>query len=203
MNAEDIEFWNGRYRQGRIPWDAGRTPQQLVQWLQRNPQPARVLIPGCGSGYEVRTFHEYGWDVLAVDFAPASVERARAVLGDLGSRVVLADFFTCPFERAFDVIYERAFLCSLPPHRWPECIRRVWECLRPGGLWLGFFLYGHEDEPPPWPMTEADARQLVEPRFERIEEEPALDSVPVFAGRERWQVWRKRAVPLGPSEEPS
>lgn len=194
MSSTDLEFWNERYRQGRIPWDAGRTPEPLLQWLQRTPRRGRVLVPGCGSGYEVRSFHDHGWEVLAVDFSPASVDRARAILGQLGARVVLGDFFTYPFERPFDVVYERAFLCSLPPERWPDCVRRIGTCLAPGGLWLGFFLYGHEDEPPPYPMTEADAQRLIEPKFERLEDVPVPDSVPVFAGRERWQVWRKRSV---------
>ncbi len=170
-------------------------PARLLQWLQRNPGPGRVLIPGCGSGYEVRAFHEHGWDVVAVDHAPASVERARGLLGELGTRVVLADYFTHPLGPPFDVVYERAFLCSFPPPRWHECARRARECLVAGGLGLGFFLYSQEDEPPPYPMTEAEARRLLGECFEPLEDEPVPDAVPVFAGRERWQVWRKRSAP--------
>jgi SAM-dependent methyltransferase len=152
----------------------------------------RALIPGCGSGYEVRAFHERGWDVLAVDFSPAAVERACDVLGPLAEKVVLADFFTHDFGKGrFGVIYERTFLCSLPPGRWPDYVRRMRELLRPGGKLLGIFLYGHEDEPPPYPLTEAEAQALFGPGFVRIVDEPVTDSLPLFAGRERWQVWAK------------
>ena len=33
---------------------------------------------------------------------------------------------------------------------------------------------------------------LLSPHFERIEDAPVDDSIPVFAGRERWQVWQRR-----------
>jgi len=194
MNADDRAFWNIRHEQGRTPWDAGGVPGRLLQWLRQHPGTGRVLIPGCGTGYEVRAFIEHGWDVLAVDCAPAAVARARAVLGPLGDRVLLADFFSCPLGPAFDVVYERAFLCSFPPERWPACVARIHRYLRPDGLWLGFFLYGQEDEPPPYPLTEADASRLIGTAFARLEDEAVHESVPVFAGRERWQVWQKRAA---------
>lgn len=38
----------------------------------------RVSIPGCGSAYEARTFAEKGYDVVAIDFSPAAVERQEA-----------------------------------------------------------------------------------------------------------------------------
>jgi len=33
---------------------------------------------------------------------------------------------------------------------------------------------------------------LLESAFDRIEDAAVADSMPVFAGRERWQVWHRR-----------
>ena len=77
-NGATVEFWDSRYRSGKTPWDYGGVPAALLNYLQ-TAQPGRVLIPGCGSGYEVRAFHERGWDVLAIDYSPAAVERARLI----------------------------------------------------------------------------------------------------------------------------
>ena len=33
---------------------------------------------------------------------------------------------------------------------------------------------------------------LMSPYFEHIDDAPAEDSIPIFAGRERWQVWQRR-----------
>lgn len=32
---------------------------------------------------------------------------------------------------------------------------------------------------------------LLSRAFDRIEDAPVADSIPVFAGRERWQIWRR------------
>ena len=82
QDAAKPEFWEKRFRENFTPWDAGRVPSDLERFLRSEPRGRRVLIPGCGSGYEVRAFAEAGHDVIAVDFAPAAVERfAMALTG--------------------------------------------------------------------------------------------------------------------------
>jgi len=186
MKDTDPEFWDRRYRAGGMPWDFGGLPAALTGWLETE-RPGRVLIPGCGSGYEIRSFHERGWDVTAVDFSPAAIERAPKDCGEL----LLANFFAYDFgRRTFDVIYERTFLCSLPPKIWPKYAERMAELLVAGGKLIGFFLYGHEDQPPPYPLPAG--APLFDADFRRIVDEPVTDSLPLFAGRERWQVWERR-----------
>ena len=50
------EFWDTRFRGGVTPWDAGGVPAQLSVWVGRKHSPLKILVPGCGSGYEVRLF---------------------------------------------------------------------------------------------------------------------------------------------------
>lgn len=131
--SDEREFWQPRYLTGDTPWDFGGVPIALAQWLRSQPSAGRVLIPGCGTGHEVQAFHDAGWKVVAVDYAPAAVSRARMILGDLGGKVLLADFFTDGFGGEFDVIYERTFLCSMPRDRWPAYVNRIAELLAEGG----------------------------------------------------------------------
>jgi len=187
------EFWEKRFREGTTPWDAGRTPPRLERFLQ-TAAPARVLIPGCGSGYEVRAFHDAGWEVLAIDFTPAAIARARIELGDLAAQVPgivqLADFFR--FDAPdIDLIYERAFLCALPRHLWLDYAMRVGELLRPGGRIAGFYFFSDELRGPPFGLAAGELASLLEPAFGCEVDEAAEDSLPVFAGKERWQVWRR------------
>jgi SAM-dependent methyltransferase len=178
-----------------MPWNFHGVPLALGAWLGRATPTGRALIPGCGSGYEVRAFAARGWEVLAIDFSPAAVACAHNELGALADRVLLADFFTHEFPgQRFDVIYERTFLCSLPPDRWPDYVRRMADLLTDGGKLIGFFLYGEEDEPPPFPLTESQAQTLFGNLFARIADETVADSLPLFAGRERWQVWEKKGA---------
>jgi hypothetical protein len=190
-DSSKVDFWNTRYAAGKTPWDLGGVPAVLRSFLARTKRPGHVLIPGCGSGYEVQTFHDAGFKVTAIDFSAAARERAVRLLGSLSQCVIAGDFFTHDFGHEFDLIYERTFLCSLPPAHWPAYANRMAELLTKGDLLAGIFLYGEEADPPPYPLTEAQAVQLLGNNFELIRSDPVSDSLPLFKGMERWQEWRR------------
>lgn len=195
MSREDAarpEFWEKRFRENFTPWDAGRVPEALEKFLRTEPRSQRALIPGCGTGYEVRAFAEAGFDVLAVDFAPAAVERAQEVLGALSRLVQLADFFEFDFETPFDLVYERAFLCALPRRLWPSYAPRVSELLGPKGRLAGFFYFDDGERGPPFGLKPGELEALLGERFDRVVDTAVGDSIPIFAGKERWQIWRRR-----------
>jgi SAM-dependent methyltransferase len=183
------EFWDARYASGEIPWDFHGVPVALKDFLATS-QAGSVLIPGCGLAYEVRAFDEAGWKVTAIDFSPVAVERSQSELGSLANRVVEADFFKHDFgSQRFDLIYERTFLCALPPDSWPAYVKRMIQLLRPSGKLAGIFLYGDQAEPPPYPLTPAKASELLGKNFFVIKTVPVTDSLPLFAGNEYWQEW--------------
>jgi SAM-dependent methyltransferase len=186
------DFWDTRFRGGVTPWDAAGVPLFLYKWIE-NKKPCRVLIPGCGSGYEVRAFAERGHDVLAIDFSDAALDAARRELGELADRVRKADFFS--FDAgAFDLVYERAFLCALPRRMWPQWATRVAELLRPGGELAGFFYFDDNERGPPFGVAPHALKVRLQDRFilESDVAIPSGESIPVFQGKERWQVWKRK-----------
>ena len=188
------EFWDLRYGASFAPWDAGKVPAQLRAFVAASPQARRALVPGCGSAWDVRFLAESGWDVLGIDFSDAALAAARAILGPHGDRVRRADFFAPLAGEPYDVVYERAFLCALPRRMWAGWGKRMAEVVAPGGILAGFFFFGEGERGPPFPLAAQDElAALLEPAFERIAEEPVPDSIPVFAGKERWQAWRRQA----------
>lgn len=197
MNEPDSSqtiFWTKRWEAGKTPWDFGGVPPALLAFLKREATATRVLVPGCGTGYEVRAFHETGYDVNAIEFSAPAVAHAREVLGPLGGRVIHGNFFKHDFTgQQFGLVYERGFLCSLPPARWPDYAARMAELVPVGGRLVGLFLYGEEPEPPPYPLNAATAGDLLGKYFRRVRDEPVAESVPVYAGLERWQEWKRVA----------
>jgi SAM-dependent methyltransferase len=185
-------FWSERFEKQFTPWDQGGAPQALRDFIAGHPEPRTALIPGCGTGYELSYLSEAGWDVVAIDFSPAAVAAAKQAVGRWADRVLEADFFEFAPPRPLDFIYERAFLCALPPS-WRERIARRWaELLPPSGLLSGFFYFNDEPKGPPFGMGRTELEQLLSPCFALIEDQPVTDSIPVFSGKERWQVWRKK-----------
>jgi len=192
QDSSKSDFWESRYRDHTTPWDAGKVPDALRDYTKRIKSGSRILIPGCGSAYEAGYLAENGFDVLAIDFSPAAVELAKKNLSRFGDIVRLADFFEFDYGKPYEVIYERAFLCALPPRMWPQYAPRMAQLLRPGGELAGFFFFRETEKGPPFGTTPAALHALLDPHFDLVEDRMATDSIPVFQDAERWQVWRKR-----------
>ena len=194
-NSDQPDFWSQRYAGGRTPWQLDHVPACLETFLRSFERGRNVLIPGCGQDYlTIEAFHRAGHRVTAIDFSPIAVEAMKKNLPALADHIVLGDFFAYDSKfPPFDLIYERTFLCSLPPTLWQNYSVRAAELLRPGGMVAGFFFYGEQSDPPPFPLTEETAAEIFSDRFELEVSEPVADSLAIFAGHEKWQQWRLRS----------
>jgi SAM-dependent methyltransferase len=65
---------------GCPPWDTGVSPPELNAFLSEK-EPGRALDAGCGTGTNLLTMAQNGWEVIGVDIAWLSVLRARRELG--------------------------------------------------------------------------------------------------------------------------
>ena len=192
QDSSKPDFWETRYEGNVIPWDAGRSPASVSAFARSLPPGTRVLVPGCGSGYEVALFAEAGMDVVAIDFSEGAIRRAQATVPEHADRFVLADFFAFDAADGFDVMYERAFLCALPRRLWPDYATRTARIIRPGGRIAGFWFFDDNERGPPFGISAPALDALLGEAFARTEDQPVEDSIPVFQGKERWQVWQRR-----------
>jgi SAM-dependent methyltransferase len=189
-------FWDERFDKRFTPWDRGGLPAELrafVAGMSRTRQaPPVALAPGCGAAYELALMLEAGWDATAIDFSPSAVARAKSLAGQWADRIVQADFFDYVPPRPLDLVYEQAFLCALPRARWPHVAERWAGLLAPGGLLAGYFFFDDAPKGPPFGIARERLDALLAPYFDCILDQAVADSIPVFAGRERWMVWRRR-----------
>ena len=89
-------------------------------------------------------------------------------------------------------MYERAFLCALPRRLWPSYARRLFELLRPEGRLAGFFYFDDGERGPPFGLKTGELETLLSERFDRVGDAAVSDSISIFAGKERWQIWSVR-----------
>lgn len=136
MAGPTQQFWQQRFEAELTPWDRGAASPLLLRWLNDGElRPCRILVPGCGSGYEVQALASAGFDVTALDYAPAAIDRVRARLRDahLDARLIEVDVLRYRPEQAFDAIYEQTCLCAIYPDSWVNYARQCSSWLRPNG----------------------------------------------------------------------
>lgn len=191
QRPEHPDFWDKRFGEGTTPWNAGGVPRALMDYVAHAKDKPRTLIPGCGHAWEAAWLAAQGWDVTALDFSAAAIDTARQQLGEWPGQLVCGDFFSFEPIAPYEAIYERAFLCALPRKLWENYGRRMHDLLTPGGRLIGFFFLRDEPKGPPFGITQEALDALLSPWFVREDDRPVDDSIPVFAGMERWQVWRR------------
>ena len=176
MSGPDRQFWETRFERHETPWDRGEPSPQLRAWLDEGlfaaaGHPARVIVPGCGSGHEVVALAAAGIDVTGLDSAEAACARTRDALARAGlagrARVVQADALAWRPDAPLDVVYDQTCLCALHPDHWVAYARALHAWLRPGGRLLLLAMQSPRDgaadgfvEGPPYHVHVHAARAL-------------------------------------------
>lgn len=142
MSGPTLEFWQERFDRKETGWDRGAVSPQLLTWLDSGAvQPCRMAVPGCGAGWEVAELAQRGFEVIAIDYTPAAVERTQAHLQAKGfkAEVVQADVLAYEPTQPFDAVYEQTCLCAIHPDHWFQYAAQLHKWLRPGRtLWAAF-----------------------------------------------------------------
>ncbi|MEQ6291787.1 methyltransferase domain-containing protein [Vogesella sp. GCM10023246] len=193
VNSGDAAFWDIRYQQHSMPWDSAGLPGGFAGEAQRllAAGARRVLVPGCGSAYEVEALLQHGAQVLAVDFSAPAVARARALHPQCADAIVEADFFSAAVSGEWDWVYERAFLCALPPALRPQYAAKMAALLPAGSCLAGYFYLGDKRGGPPYTIATDSLQALLGPYFTLEQQLQLPGSLPVFGQDEYWMVWRR------------
>ena len=161
MTAENT--WEARYQAGTTGWDRGSSSRNLSYWLDNDLlKPCRILIPGCGNGYEVLTLAKLGFDVVAIDIAPSAINNLQTMLDDAGlkAELILADFFKWHPDEKFDAVFEQTSLCALPQCQWEQYEAQLHKWLKPQGKLFAAFMQTGKEGGPPFHCSLVNMKQL-------------------------------------------
>ena len=145
--------WEDRYQQGKTGWDRGEASPNLLYWIDKNHlSPCRILVPGCGNGYEVVTLAERGFDVVAIDIASTPIKNIKEVLEArrLKAELIQTDFLSWQPDILFDAIYEQTSLCALSPDDWTRYETCLYDWLKPTGKIFAQFIQTNKEGGPPF-----------------------------------------------------
>ena len=187
--------WNQRYVEGDTPWDKGAAHPALGAALARGVFSGRILVPGCGTGHDVRALASLGLEVTGLDIAPLALEKARTHAAVGGEKYSLGDLFDLPgeFAKAFDGVFEHTCFCAIDPQRRADYADAVAAVLKPGGRLLSvFFLDPDNDgEGPPFGCTAEETDRLFASRFRLLEEDAKPPTFPEREGRELLRLFER------------
>jgi SAM-dependent methyltransferase len=183
--------WNRRYEENDTPWDKGGEHPVLREMLVHGALSGRVLVPGCGTGHDVRALARLGLQVTGLDVAPLALEIARSHSAVANESYFLGDLFHLPpdWRGAFDGVFEHTCFCAIDPARRADYVTAVADVLRPGGRYLAVFFLdpGNDGDGPPFGCATAELDGLFDARFRLLEEHA---EIPTYAEREGRELLR-------------
>jgi SAM-dependent methyltransferase len=196
--------WNSAYENGDTPWDKGYAAPPLVEFIGRRPVRGKVLVPGCGTGHDVRLLAGQGAEVVGLDIAPKALKKAAAFSKTRDESYELGDFLDLEraFYGAFDWVVEHTCLCAIDPLQRQAYAHSLKSTLKPGGQFLAVFFRNVPDyrgDGPPHPISAEEIEALFRDDFELLESftpQSTYPSRPVGAEEVRWMRRRYPASPI-------
>lgn len=132
--------WNKLYRTTppeKLPWHSGSAEPELIDLVRHEVvKRCRTLEIGCGQGTEAAFLAMAGFDVSAIDIAPAAIARAKKLAKLLGAKVDfrVGSALKLPFRnRAFAFVTDRGCFHCLSAEDRPRWVTEAARVLKPGG----------------------------------------------------------------------
>ncbi|CAE6447736.1 unnamed protein product [Rhizoctonia solani] len=209
--SERQEAWDATWREGVTPWDAGMPQPPLRQvfetpiWSDLGiPKSGRVLVPGCGRGYDAIYLASQGYSVIGADISTTAISEAQKYLSsqpgaeNIQVQYQVLDFFKSPLltKEPFDLVYDYTFFCAIPPELREHWGRRMAEIVKPGGYLITLMYPIDPDRArnggPPFPVDFEAYSAVLNESWDNLLNAIPTTSQPTHEGRERLGVWRRK-----------
>ena len=195
--------WNKRYETGDTPWEKGLPAPPLLEVLRKLGAEiwggGAVLVPGCGSGHDVRAIAAAGLTPVGLDLAQLAIDSALSYPKAGGETYEKADFLDPAWHagKSFSAVWEHTCFCAIDPSRRADYAKACAGLIEPGGHLIGVFFLtpnepGTEHEGPPFNSTISEIEDLFAPWFVREHGWVPENAYPGREGQEWIAVFRRK-----------
>jgi ubiquinone/menaquinone biosynthesis C-methylase UbiE len=157
------------------PWDSGISPPELLDFISHHSA-GRAIDLGCGTGTNVITLVQHGWQVTGIDFAPRAIRLARHKMKQAGiqANVSVGDVTRLQgIEGPFDLALDLGCFHGLPDR--PAYLAQLRRVLAPGGHWLMYGMLKTDSDDPRPGLTEADIDLVQSSGFQLLSRKDGWD----------------------------
>lgn len=198
--------WEACYRNGETPWDRGSAAPPLLELIESRGSSiwlgGPVLVPGCGTGHDVRILAGSGVAAHGLDISGTALEKARGFPPMEGVSYERGDFLDPAWRegRSFPAIWEHTCFCAIDPGRRGDYAESAAALLPAGGHLAGVFYLephdpGEDEDGPPFKVSVDELLETFSPWFERIDGWVPEAAYPGREGREWLGIFRRLANP--------
>jgi SAM-dependent methyltransferase len=132
-------FWEEKYKANQTNWDTKIANPVFKELLDNSEiiKPGKMLIVGCGRGYDAILAAEKGYQVTAIDFSSIAINYAKqlAIQREVNIDFLIEDIFTLnnDYKESFDFVYEYTTYCAINPERRKEFAKKISSLIKKGG----------------------------------------------------------------------
>ncbi|SFA73203.1 Thiopurine S-methyltransferase (TPMT) [Flavobacterium swingsii] len=194
MTKLNPKYWQNRYETNDIAWDTGTITTPIKEYIdQIEDKSIKILIPGCGNGYEFEYLINKGFNnSFVVDYAQAPIDNLKKRMPNFNpNQLIVSDFFE--HEGSYDLIIEQTFFCALNPELRAKYVQKMLSLLSPKGRLIGlFFQFPLTEVGPPFGGSKDEYLKLFSDYFDIKILETAYNSIKPRHGNELFFIFTKK-----------
>lgn len=188
------DYWENRYSNLEIGWDTGKITTPLKEYIdQIEDKSIKILIPGCGNGYEFEYLMNKGFsNAFVLDYAKIPLENLKKRISNYSeNQLIHSDFFE--HQGQYDLIIEQTFFCALDPELRSKYVKKMHSLLSPKGKLIGLlFQFPLTESGPPFGGSKEEYINLFSAYFEIKTLKTAYNSIKPRQGNELFFIFTKK-----------
>lgn len=181
----DKNYWSDRYSKSETGWDLGAISTPIKEYIdQLTDKNLKILIPGCGFGYEAEYLFKNGFpNVHVLDFAQEPLDHFLLRNPEFPKNQLHQDDFFAHIGE-YDLIIEQTLFCAIDPKLRKDYAKKISQLLSKNGKLVGVLFNREFESGPPFGGSKLEYESYFSPYFTQMNMEECYNSIPPRKGSE-------------------